>query len=89
MKLELASQQYWRSICGISIIKNDRPSVKLMPLLKVGNILEGALLDIEKIGSGVIIIVVLLRRIIDKGKSENRETKLKRSISKQRQSLGD
>lgn len=62
---------------------------KLMPLLKVGNILEGALLDIEKIGSGVIIIVVLLRRIIDKGKSENRETKLKRSISKQRQSLGN
>lgn len=29
MKLELASQQYWRSICGISIIKNDRPSVQV------------------------------------------------------------
>lgn len=50
---------------------------KLMPLLKVRNILEGALLDIETIGSGVIIIVLLLRRVIDKGKSENRETKLK------------
>ena len=58
---------------------------KLMPLLKVRNILEGALLDIETIGSGVIIIVLLLRRVIDKGKSENRETKLKWSISKQRQ----